>query len=96
MLPYNLVAPMMCRPPFLSSGREMTEVLGFPGGGGCRGGFSFAGADPGKTPRVPSTGMGQREAPLQREGSPAVLTPGISGFGGTITPSDHQSAGCRR
>lgn len=40
----------------------------------------------GKTLRIPSTGTGRRG------GSPAVLSPG---FGGTVTPWDHGSAGCR-
>lgn len=83
VLPYNLVGPMTRRPPFPSRGCGLTEVLGFAGSGGCSGvGFSF---------------WEQREAPLRREGSPAVLAPSVPGVGGMMTPlAHHRSAGCHR
>lgn len=69
-------APTMRRPPFPSRGRGMTEARGFPAGSGCSGGFSLAGTLGTPPFNVPSMGVGQRQAPLRREGSPAVLTPG--------------------
>ena len=63
MLPYNLVAPMMRGPPFPSRDRGMTEVLGFPGGGGCiSGGVLLSGAEGGtdhqQCSRLASLGFG--------------------------------------